>query len=162
MFKGFEYVIMDAPKDDPSAKEIFRGTSNDVCEYIGKSISTVYELSKGKNDHECNGYFIYSRNKKEKGEYLLQAPKKKQKKLSKFEKKVKEYERRFDIYGNTITYSDPKRMLDAFAEDGYLVTSKHEPKRVIRNKSGGIVEVYSECWILELKNKIDISKENLS
>ena len=58
-----------------------------------------------------------------------------------------------DIYGNTIAYKDPKKIVEELEDMGYKIKVVHEPKRVIREKGTNYGEVFSECWIISKENK---------
>lgn len=160
MYRGYDYYALTAPEGDPNAKEVVHGTSYDVGKYLDRHNSGVRAAANGKANHFLNGHYVYARlpeGSKFKKDSIRIAAKKPR--PTKFAKKLKEVEWHLDFYKNTIVYQDPKKLLDALAEDGYLVSSKHEPRRVIKSLGGGVMETYRECWILELKSKIDISKE---
>lgn len=72
------------------------------------------------------------------------------------EKKKTPFERvkwHLDIYGNTITYKNPKKIVEELEDLGYQLKITHEPKRVIRQKDCNQGEVFSECWIIQKLNK---------
>ena len=159
MYTGYIYYALTSPEGSENAVEVFHGDATQMSNFIDRDRSKVYDAANGKQDHYLHGYYIYAR-MPEGSQGKKSQEKLRKKRPKKFDKQLESVKWHLNVYGNTSVDRDPTKLLDALAKDGYLVTAKHEPERVIRMKGSSTeIEVWDECWILELKSKVDVSNE---
>lgn len=125
-------------------KCLFSGIREEVMRELGKTENQVYWIV------TSSKIFSY------KGEdcCIVRAAKVKKAKNSKFKEQLDMIKWHLDVYGNTVSWVEPKKYIEALEKDGYFVESRHVPKKVIHQKhSTNISDIFYECWILTLIKK---------
>lgn len=163
MARHFYYYIHKT--EDPESEVIFHGKCGDVAKRYGVTSNQLDGKVRSGNCLLNDIHFIErvdlneSRQGKRKNYAGLNYPKKR----SKFEETVDTVEKMLNIYGNTIIYKDLDKIQQRLEKDGYSIKVKYEPERRIKHKAlssgNGNVEVYNECWILELVRRERINND---
>lgn len=147
--------------DRDTGETVFEGMRKDICDTFGLDDHYFYQVRTHGYAFK-NSYYIEDMGLKkdvhpsDMSLYKEQLEKKKQNEQRwnfkpKKEKKKTPLENikwHLDIYGNTITYKNPKKIIEELEGMGYKLKVVHEPKRVIRHRESKVGEVFSECWII--------------
>ena len=144
------YQVFDTTNNN---ELVFEGYKEDVCTYLCISDGIMYRCVRH-NKSTRDGYLIRNAGRIDQ---LDQTKERKRGRPHKEERKTESAydvaKRMLDIYGNTIIYKDFKKIPEKLKEEGYIVKTNYEPKRVIRRVATKKAEVFRECMILELIKK---------
>ena len=148
------------------------GTCKDICEYFKLDPVYFYQITKYhhtlKDQYKVIDLGLKSEvhpSRMTKYKKKLEAKKAETTVFFKPEKpkketKLEKVKRHLDIYGNTITYKNPVKLLAELKKIGYEVRAIHEPRREVYRSTAKKPEIYSECWILELLKREKIGEQN--
>ena len=145
------YQVFDATNKN---ELVFEGYKEDVCTYLCISDGIMYRCVRY-NKPTRDGYLIRNAGRIDKIDNTEERRKKgrPRKEERKKESAYDVAKKMLDIYGNTIIYKDFEKIPEKLKEEGYIVKTKYEPKRVIKRIETKKAEVFRECMILELIKK---------
>ena len=143
----YVYVIKDL-----DGQELAQGLSIDaVCDYIGCGKSTISEALRDGRSLIKRKYLV---NRYLRSDYLKEKAVKIRRK-SKFEKEYENVKWHLDIYGNTIVWKDPKKIIKELESDGYEVEVEFRERKVTRYITADNIAVdeLPKRWIITLIKK---------
>lgn len=150
--KKYIYTIKDLEGNElANGKKM---TINEVCDFIGCNKSSISSaLNEGRNlikkKYLVNRYSMDDYYEKEKRDN------KQKKKQTQFEKEVELVRWHLDIYGNTIVWKNPKRIIEQLEKQGYETSVEHREPRIVRyfTPDGKVNDNLDERWIITLIKK---------